>query len=56
VKAEEYATRLGSERRQRVADQFDRLADDVGEPGGEARMFERFDGSAQGLSVLDGDF
>jgi hypothetical protein len=47
--------RLGSERRQRVADQFDRLADDVGKPGGEARMFERLDGTAQGLAVLDGD-
>jgi hypothetical protein len=38
-----------------VADQFDRLADDVGKPGGEARMFERLHGATQGLAVLDSD-
>jgi hypothetical protein len=35
---------------------FDGLADEVGEPPGEAGMLKRLDRPAQGFAVLDGDF
>ena len=48
--------RLGGERGQGVTYQFDGLANDVGEPAGEARMLKGLDGPAQGFAVLDGEF
>ena len=45
---------FGSKRGKRVTYKFDGLADEVGEPAGEARMLKRLD--AQGFAVLDGDF
>ena len=47
---------FGSERGKRVTYKFDGLADEVGEPAGEAGMLKRLDGLAQGFAVLDGDF
>jgi hypothetical protein len=51
-----HSDRLRSECGQGVADQFDRLADEVGESAGEAGMLKRLDRAAQGFAVLDGDF
>jgi hypothetical protein len=48
--------RLGNEGEQSVVYEFDGLADEIGEPGGQAGMLERLDGPAQGLEVLDRDF
>ena len=47
---------FGSERGKRVTYEFDGLADEVGEPAGEAGMLKRLDSPAQGFAVLDGDF
>ena len=47
---------LWKQRGKRVTYKFDGLADEVGEPAGEAGMLKRLDGSAQGFAVLDGDF
>jgi hypothetical protein len=46
---------FGGKRGKRVTYQLDGLADEVGEPAGEARMLKRLDGPAQGFTVLDGD-
>jgi len=42
--------------RQTLTYKFDGLADEVGEPAGEAGMLKRLDGPAQGFAVLDGNF
>jgi len=37
---------------ERISDELDRLADDIGEPRGEARMFKQGNGSSQRRQVV----
>jgi hypothetical protein len=51
-----HSDRLRGKCRQSVTYEFDGLADEVGQPAGEARMLKQLDRAAQGFAVLDGDF